>query len=98
MQSSVVAVGKIADELVGAREPARLNAFLLGGVFVAPAEVVEDSAREQHVLLEHNAYLVAQDLQIVAPDVLSADLYAALADVVKPSYEVDKTGRSLFSE
>ena len=88
LDAGVVAVGHAVDELVGAGRAAGLDALLLGGARVAPAQVVEDGAGEEGVLLQHDCDLIPQRLHVVVPDVYAAHAHGALVDVVEAADEV----------
>ena len=88
----MVLVGEALDELVGAGQPAGLDALFLGGVFIAPAQVVQDGAREQDVLLQHHRDVVAQHVQVVVPDVHAAHFHAAFGNVVQAGDQLDQAG------
>src|SRR5699024_5163135 len=83
LDPGVVFLGELLDELVGLGQAAGLLHLGVGGVGVAPAQVVLDGAREQHVLLQHHGHLVAQGLQVVLAHVYAAHLHAAFGDVVQ---------------
>ena len=84
----VIPVGEGADEFVRLREPARLDHLVVGGVFVAPAQVILDRAGKQHILLQHDADRAAQRLKVVFAHISAADLDAALAHIVKARDEL----------
>ena len=64
-----------------------LGAFLLRGVLLAPAEVVQDGAGEEDVLLQHHRHLLAQGLQVVGPHIPAAHGHGAAVHVVQPADE-----------
>ena len=68
----IVLVGEALDELVGAGQAAGFHALLLGGVLIAPAQVVQDGAREQDVLLQYHRDLLAQHVQVVVAHIHAA--------------------------
>ena len=74
------------------RALARLLHLFVGGVGVAPAEVLLDGAREEHVLLQHDGHLIAQTLEVVVPDIYAAHQHLSLRRVVKTGDEVDQRG------
>ena len=90
LDPGVVAVGEALDELVGAGLAADLGALLFRGVLLAPAEVVQDGAGEEDVLLQHHRHLLAQGLQVVGPHVLAAHGHGAAVHVVEPADEADQ--------
>ena len=61
----VIPVGEGADEFVRLREPARLDHLVIGGILVAPAQVILDGAGEENVLLQHHADFAAQGVKVV---------------------------------
>ena len=71
----VVAVGHPVDELIRASLCADLFAFLQRGVFIAPAQVFQNRAGEQHVLLQHHSNLIAQGFHVVLAHVHAADFH-----------------------
>ncbi len=88
----IIAVGEGADEFVGAGELAGVDELLIGGVGVAPAEVLLDGAGEEDVLLQHHGHRVPEGADVVVPNVHAAHLHAALGDVVEPGDELDQGG------
>ena len=62
--------------------------FLVGGVRVAPAQVLGDGAAKQHVFLQDHGYLVAQRVQVVVAHVHAADAHGALRDIVQTGDQV----------
>ena len=69
-----------------------MNAFLFGGVKIAPAEVVKDSSGEEYVLLEHNGNLITEKLKVVLADIRSAYSYRASVNIVQAADEVRECG------
>ena len=92
LDPGVVALWKAVDELVRAGGLAGGLALLQGGVLLAPAQVVQDGAGEQHVLLKHHGHLVAQRLHVVPAHVHAAHLYSAGVHIVQPADEVGEGG------
>ena len=88
LNPGVVALGKAVDKLVGAGQMCGLADFLVGGVRVAPAQILGDGAAKQHVFLQHHGYLVAQRVQIVVAYVHAADAHGALGDIVQAGDQV----------
>ena len=66
--------------------------LLVGGVLLAPAQVLLDGAGEQHVLLEHHGHLLPQGLHVVVPHVHAAHQHPALGGVVQPGDELHQGG------
>ena len=60
LNPGVVPIRKTADEFVCLRRLRRGDHLFLGGIWVAPFQVVADGAREKRVFLEHYADLAAQ--------------------------------------
>ena len=92
----VVFIGELLDELVGLGQLAGFQHLGVGGVGVAPAQVVFDGAGEQHVLLQHHGHLVAQGFQVVLAHVHAAHLDAAFGHVIQAGDQLDQ-GRSWTS-
>ena len=86
----VVLVGEALNELVRLCEFADAHQLLVCRVGVAPAQILLDRAREEHVLLQHDRDLIAQCLDVVIAHVYAAHLDAALGHVIKPRDEVDQ--------
>ena len=84
LNPGVVLVGELLDELVGLGQTAGLIHLFVGGVGVAPAEIVLDGAGEQHVLLQHHGHVVAEGFQVIASHVYAADPDRAFRHVVEP--------------
>ena len=57
--------------------------FLIRGIRVSPAEVLADRSGEQDILLEDTGDLVAQDGEVVLPDILAADADGSLRHIVE---------------
>ena len=89
LDARVIAVGHLFDELVGAGHPAGVLAFLEGGLAVAPPQVVEDGAREEHVLLQHHGHSIAEGLEVVLPHVLATNHHTAFRHVIEATDKVD---------
>ena len=70
----------------------RLADLLVGGVRVAPAQVLGDGAAKQHVFLQHHGHLVAQRVQVVVAYVHAAHAHGAFGGVVQTGDEVYKRG------
>ena len=83
---------ELLNELVGLGQLAGFQHLLVGGVGIAPAQVVFDGAAEQHVFLQHDGHVVAQGLQIVLAHIHAAYLYAALGGVVQPGNQLNQRG------
>ena len=65
----IVALGEAADEFIGTSQTAGVNQFLVGGVWIAPAQILLDGAGEQGILLEHHLEEpVAPKMPTVAPE------------------------------
>ena len=88
----VEAVREPDKEFIGAGLTAGFHQFLLGGVFVAPAQVVRNGAAEQLVLLQHHGHGIAQALQIVAAHVQTAHLHTAGGHVIQTGQQLHQTG------
>ena len=88
----VVLVRELLDEAVGLRELAGVADLLVGGVRVAPAQVLGDGSGEQHVLLQHHGDLVAQDLHVVVAHVDAADLERTVGHIVQSRHELHQAG------
>ena len=78
----IVTVGKTGNKVMGAGQPAGVLQLLIGGIRIAPAQVVFDRTGEQHVFLQHHGYLVPEGLDIVIPDIHAADFDCAIGGVV----------------
>ena len=87
----VIAIGHAVNKLVGAGRPTGLDAFLFGGIGVAPAQVLQNGAGKEGVFLQYHRHLVAQGFHVVLPHVHAAYAYRALIHVVQPADEVDQT-------
>ena len=90
LDAGVVALRHLVDELIGAGHAAGFLALLKGGVGIAPAEVVEDGAGEEHVFLEDDGDGVAKGVEVVLAHVATAYHDTALGDVVETAHEVDE--------
>ena len=88
----VILLGELLDELVRLREAAGLFQFLVGGMGIAPAQVLLDRAGEQLVLLQHHGHLVAQGFQVIVPHVHAAHLHGALGGVIQAGDQLDQRG------
>ena len=82
LNPGVVALGEAVDKLVGAGQVRGLADLLVGGVRIAPAQVLGDRAAKQHVFLQHHGDLVAQRVQVVIAHVHAAYAHGALGGVI----------------
>lgn len=64
--------------------------LVCGSIFVAPAQIFEYGAREKHVLLEHDSYLVSESVHVVFTHIVASDDYRAGVCVVETAYQVYK--------
>ena len=71
---------------------ARLDNLLLGGVFIAPAQVFQNGTAEQNVVLQNHGHRVSQLIQLVFTNIVSADDYPTLDYVIKPWYKLNQRG------
>ena len=60
------------------------------GVPFTPAQIFEYGAREKHVLLEHDSYLVSESVHVVLTHIVASDDYRAGVCVVETAYQVYK--------
>ena len=88
----IIALGEALNELVGAGLTAGLHQFLVGGVGVAPAQVLFNGAGEQGVLLQHHGHLIPEDIQVILPHIHAAHLQAALGHIVQPGNQLHQSG------
>ena len=86
----MVSVGHPLDELIGAGGLAGGDTLLLRGIRVAPAQVFQDGAREQGVLLQHHGHLIAQSLHVILTHVQAAHPDRPLVHIVQPADQVDQ--------
>src|SRR5699024_2677801 len=83
LDPGVVLIRELLDKFVGLGQLAGFQDLVIGGVRVAPAQVVLDGAGKQHVLLQHNGHLVAQCFQVIFPHVVAAYLDGAFGHIVQ---------------
>lgn len=76
------------NEVIGLCELTGMADLLVGGVFIAPAQVVLDGAGEQDVLLQHHGDIAAEGIQVVFADVDAADLDSAEVNIVQARDEL----------
>ena len=86
----VVFVGEALDELGSLTEIAYTLNFLVGGVRVAPAKILFDSAREQDILLKNDRNSVPQRYDTVFFYINAADADSTLSSIVQTGDELDK--------
>ena len=79
----VVALGHLVYELIGTGHLAGSPAVFLRGLAVAPAQVVEDGAREEDIVLQHHTYGIPQSRQVVFFHVPATHQYFAFSHVVE---------------
>ena len=77
---------------MGAGRLAGFHQLLVGGVRVAPAQVLPDGAAEQHVLLQHHGHAVAQHVQVVVLHRVAAHGELTAGDVVKAGDQLHQRG------
>ncbi len=80
----VIRIREGLNEFIRMRQLTGMTDFLIRGIFLAPAQIVPDGSREQHVFLQHHGDLPAQRFQIVLTDIVTADTDRSLRDIVKP--------------
>jgi len=84
-----IALLELADELVRAYGLGRRDDFFFRGVELAVTDVVQDRAGEDEAVLQHNAHLAAQRLQLYARDIVSVNQNAAVRDIIEARDQVD---------
>lgn len=89
VQIRVVAVGQLADERVGVREPGRLFHFPIVGFQTAIPYVVSYRPGEDVGILQHKSDFSSDRLLVKLPDILSVDQDPARLNIVKPGQQVD---------
>ena len=96
----IVLVRELLDEVVRLRQFAGVDHLFIGGIGVAPAQVVLDGAGEEDVLLQHHGHGVAQRFKVVLAHVHAADQHAALGDIVEAGDELHQRrfGRARAAE
>ena len=82
LNPGMVPVGEALDKFIRAGLTTGLGAFVLGGVFLAPAKVLQNRTGEQDVFLQHHGHLIAQGLRIIGAHIFSADADAAAVHIV----------------
>ena len=99
-QFCVIPLRQAVDEFVGAGDPACLPDFLLGGVLLAPAQVVQNGSRKQRVLLKDHGDRVPQRNEGVVVDGMAVNTERAGSNVIKPRDQLDQRtlGRTCSAE
>ena len=77
-------------ELVHARRAASREELIVRRLRIAPLQVLAHGAREQHILLQHNAHSVAQGGEVVVAHVASAHKHGAFGGVVQARNQLHK--------
>ena len=95
LDPGVVLIGEALDEFIGAGQLCHPDALFLAGVLVAPAQVIQDGAGEQHVLLQYHGDLMAEDIKVVIFHVHATDLDGAGLGVVQARNELDQADFAL---
>lgn len=92
LQGGVIAIGQTGDEVVSAGQLGGGNAFLVGGVQTAIADVFHHGAGEQVGVLEHHAQRPPEVrlFDLIDIDVIVTDL--AVGDIVEPVDQVGNGG------
>ena len=80
------------DEFVGAGQAAGVDQLFLGGLGIAPAEVVGNGAGKENIFLQNHGHLIPEDLQIILANIYAAHLHYALRGVVQPGNQLDQSG------
>ena len=88
----IVFVREALDELIGAGKLCHTDALFLAGILVAPAQVIENGAAEQHVLLQHHGHLAAQHVEVVVAHIHAAHLHGAGLGIIQAGDELHKAG------
>ena len=76
------------DKFIRAGKTAGFFYFLIGGFFVAPAQVFRNGAGKQFIFLKHHGNGVAQSIQVIFPNVHTAQRQAAGGNVVESRNEL----------
>ena len=87
---AVVAVGKLPDEVVGAGRPGGFLGLVQRGVGLAPAQVLEDRAREEEGALGHQGHASAQAAELPVADIAPLHEDPAFGRVVETRHEPDE--------
>lgn len=88
LDTGMIAVGQPINEFIGTGGLTGLDTCLIRGVGIAPAQVIQNGAGEEGVLLQYDRNLVAQGLHIVFPHVPAADSYTSLVHVVQAADQI----------
>ena len=89
----MISLRKSRYELVCAGGYAGLTALFLGGIFLSPAQVVQDRPAEESIVLKDYGHLIPEALESVALHINSPYRYPSLAYVVQAAYQ--RTQRTL---
>ena len=91
-QVRVVTLGEGLDEIVGAGGLAGGFDLVIGGVGIAPLQVLFDGAGEEHVLLQHHADGAPEGVGGIVLHVHAAHLHGPGVHLIEPGDQLDQAG------
>ena len=87
-----ISIRKLLDKFIRAGKAADTDTFLQGSLFIAPAQIFQNRAGEQYVLLQYDRNFIPQRVEVILPYVPAADLYASFRYVIEPADQVHEAG------
>ena len=92
LDPGVISIRKTVDELIRTGLAAGFLTFLQGGVFLSPAQVIQDGAGEEDIFLQNYGHLIPKGLKVIGADVFSSHADASCAHVVQAADQADQAG------
>ena len=86
----IIAVGRLADKIVGIGSPRGTDDLLQSSVLLCKAYICQDTARKKEGLLQHNANLRVQAFHLYIPQVAAVQKNFPLVYVIKPHNQIDE--------
>ena len=79
-------------KFIRTRKFTRTLTFLLTGILIAPAQIIENTSGKQHVILEYHGHLIAQSIQIIVSHIHTAYQNFSGGHIIKTRDQIDQTG------
>ena len=88
----IIFIRETLNEFICTCKPTCFHTFFIGRLFVSPAQVIQNTSGKQYIFLQYYGHLITQGLQIIASDILTADIDRTLIYIIQTADEVHQTG------
>ncbi len=92
LDKSLIPLGHFLYKFVRAGQFTGMPALLQGGLLIAPAQIVQDGAGKQHIVLQHHRHLVPEHFHVVILYVDASHQKLPLRHIVQTADQVHQTG------